>query len=96
MYNSILIPMQIFYKSELHSSLSGEAVTIIDALVDLFFLIDIIITFRTTYLDSELSMECRDPAKIRSRYLRGQFLLDFISSVPFNALFQIDDSTSVG
>lgn len=51
MYNSITIPLQIFYKEHAHSQLNGYPINLIDALVDLFFLIDIIITFRTTFLD---------------------------------------------
>lgn len=53
MYNSITIPLQIFYKENGHSFLQGSSVKAIDAFVDLFFLIDIIIKFRTTFLDSK-------------------------------------------
>ena len=55
----------------------------VDSCVDLIFLIDIIIKFRTTYLDSKLSIEVRDPHAIARRYLKGTFFVDFISSVPF-------------
>ena len=61
----------------------GEAVGIIDSIVDLIFLLDIVIKFRTTYLDAKQSIEVRDPHKIGKRYLKGSFFIDFISSVPF-------------
>ncbi len=51
MYNSVLIPLQIFYKDQLPSALKSTSIELIDAFVDLFFLIDIIFTFRTTFLD---------------------------------------------
>lgn len=60
----------------------------IDAGVDLLFLIDIIITFRTTYLDPKLSIEVRDPHLIAKRYIKGPLFIDFISSVPFTSIFK--------
>jgi len=53
LYNSIFIPLQIFYKNNGWTVLNGEVVTIIDACVDLIFLLDIIIKFRTTFLDAK-------------------------------------------
>ena len=47
------------------------------------FLLDIIIKFRTTFLDSKQSIEIREPHVIGLRYLKGTFFIDFISSVPF-------------
>ena len=79
--------MQIFYKDKAHSALEGTSVRVLDAIVDLLFLIDIIITFRTTFLDPKLSIEVRDPHVIGKRYLKGSFAIDFISSVPFSSLF---------
>jgi len=90
MYNSMLIPLQIFYKQKAHSALVGHPITMIDAIVDLLFLIDIIITFRTTYLDPKLSLEVRDPHKIGKRYIKGALFIDLISSVPFTSLFKTE------
>lgn len=83
LYNSILIPMQIFYNDKGHSFLRGELVSFIDACVDLIFLLDVIIKFRTTFLDPMQSIEVRDPHEIAKRYFKGTFVIDFISSVPF-------------
>ena len=60
----------------------------IDACVDLIFLIDIIIRFRTTYLDPKESEEIRDPHRIAITYLKGPFVIDFISSVPLQSIFK--------
>ena len=93
LYNSLFIPLQIFYKEQGHSFMLGTEIRFVDACVDLFFLIDIIIKFRTTYLDSKQSIEVRDPHKIGKKYLKGSFAIDFISSVPF-ASFLSDDSSN--
>lgn len=91
MYNSLLIPLQIFYDEQGHSALNGEVVRFIDSCVDLLFLIDIIIKFRTSYLDPKQSIEVKDPHAIARKYLRGSFFIDFISSVPFNSIFNSGD-----
>ena len=83
MYNSVTIPMAIFYDTNGLSTISSENIALLDALVDLTFLIDVIITFRTTYLDTSMGREETDTKKIAISYLKGSFLIDFASSVPF-------------
>lgn len=83
LYNSLTIPVQIFYKTNAHSAFDGTEVKFLDACVDLVFLLDIIIKFRTTFLDAKQSIEIREPHVIGIRYLKGTFFIDFISSVPF-------------
>lgn len=83
MYNSVTIPMAIFYEGDGPSMIQSEMITVIDALVDLTFLIDVILTFRTTYLDTDKGVDETDTHKIAKRYLNGSFTIDFASSVPF-------------
>ena len=65
-----------------------------DAVVDFIFLIDVILTFRTTYLDTAKGIEETDTHKIGINYLKGSFLIDFASSVPF-AEFVPDSQPSI-
>ena len=53
MYNSVTIPIAIFYDVHGPSIISSNIIGLVDALVDFIFLIDIILTFRTTFLDTE-------------------------------------------
>lgn len=85
MYNSVTIPIAIFYGDKGPSIIQSEMIAFIDALVDLIFLIDIILTFRTTYLDTTLGREETDTHKIAKTYLKGSFTIDLASSVPFGA-----------
>lgn len=85
MYNSVTIPMAIFYGNDGLSLINGEYIALIDAIVDLIFLIDVIITFRTTYLDTEKGVIVYDTHLIGQHYLHGPFVIDFASSVPFGA-----------
>lgn len=82
-YNSITIPISIFYAEDGHSMFRGALSGFMDAIVDLIFLVDVIVTFRTTYLDTTKGCEETDTHKIGMTYLRGSFTIDFASSVPF-------------
>lgn len=86
MYNSVTIPMAIFYGDDGLSLISGEYIAFIDAMVDLIFLVDIVITFRTTFLDTEKGTIVYDTHTIASKYLHGSFAVDLASSVPFGAI----------
>ena len=90
-YNSFSIPLKLAFNPYV---LNLTAFLVLDASVDLVFLIDIIFTFRTTFLDPKLGEEVIDPYLIAKEYLRvgldklleGSFYLDLISSLPLNDL----------
>lgn len=56
--------------------------------VDICFIMDMIIMFRTAYID-EFGMECDDLKKISENYLRGRFTIDFLSTIPFDQVMDI-------
>jgi hypothetical protein len=84
LYNAFMIPLQLFFDPN-PDFIDNDIVRCSDAIVDFLFLVDIIFQFRTTFLEPG-GEEVRDPWKIAKAYLKGRFWLDFISSVPFNAL----------
>lgn len=86
--NSITIPFQVFYGEWIVTALNTDMFAIIDSFIDQIFIIDIVLNFRTTYLDRNSGTEIRDPELIKNRYLRGSFLIDLISSFPFFSFFQ--------
>ena len=47
------------------------------------FVLDIFLTFRKTYTDPFTGDEIFDIIKIRQNYFRGNFWIDFCSTVPF-------------
>lgn len=57
---------------------------------DTLFLVDLVLNFRTGILEDD-SQIILDPRKIRHRYLRSWFLVDFISSIPVDYIFLIVD-----
>ncbi|XP_030644437.1 potassium/sodium hyperpolarization-activated cyclic nucleotide-gated channel 2 [Chanos chanos] len=58
---------------------------------DTLFLADLIFNFRTGILEGDNSHIVLDPQVIRSRYLRGWFLVDFVSSIPVDYIFLMVD-----
>lgn len=88
-YNSIVIPVEIaFNPPELASA--GEIT--IESLINLVFFIDIFLNFRTTYISDVNGDEIFDFKKIALLYiLSGRFILDVLSSLPFNAMDSSSD-----
>ena len=53
----------------------------------MLFGLDVLISFRTTIVDEISKVEIKDAREIAKRYiLRGRFIVDVISSIPFDAL----------
>ncbi|XP_050210414.1 potassium channel AKT2/3 [Mercurialis annua] len=59
---------------------------IADNIVDLFFAIDIVLTFFVAYIDSRTQLLIRHRKKIATRYISTWFLMDVASTVPYEAL----------
>lgn len=58
---------------------------IIDLIVDIMFIVDIIINFRTTYVN-ENDEVVSHPGKIAIHYFKGWFAIDMVAAVPFDLL----------
>ncbi len=52
--------------------------------IDIFFLLDILINFRTTLNNPETGGEISDPKSIALHYLKGKFFIDLLASIPFD------------
>ncbi|KAI6241490.1 Potassium voltage-gated channel subfamily H member 6 [Aphelenchoides fujianensis] len=62
-----------------------EPLEIVDLIVDIMFIVDIIINFRTTYVNDNDEV-VSDPGKIARHYFTGWFIIDMIAAVPFDLL----------
>jgi len=60
--------------------------------IDILFIVDIMINFRTGYFDADLDIQVMNPRKAAMNYLRGWFLLDLVSSIPFDLVQSMMDS----
>jgi len=62
--------------------------------VDVTFIVDILINFRTTYVNSNDEVVSH-PGKIAVHYLRGWFLIDLVAAIPFDLLLFGSDTDEV-
>eukprot|EP00928_Gymnodinium_smaydae_P099194 TRINITY_DN9397_c0_g4_i1.p1 TRINITY_DN9397_c0_g4~~TRINITY_DN9397_c0_g4_i1.p1 ORF type:complete len:745 (+),score=88.97 TRINITY_DN9397_c0_g4_i1:61-2235(+) len=60
-----------------------EELAIVDLVFDFLFMFDIVLNFRTSYIDND-EITVKNGWKIGCHYLRTWFLLDLVSSVPWD------------
>lgn len=73
---------------------SCNPLNIVDLIVDIMFIIDIIINFRTTYVNINDEVVSH-PAKIAIHYFKGWFLIDMVAAIPFDLLIYRTGSDEV-
>ncbi|OQV13191.1 Potassium voltage-gated channel subfamily H member 7 [Hypsibius exemplaris] len=74
-----------------------DPMTIVDLIVDIMFIVDILINFRTTYVNTNDEV-VSDLAKISVHYFKGWFLIDVVAAIPFDLLLfgsQSDETTTL-
>lgn len=75
------IPLEITFEPAFAERLSY---IICNSFIDILFTLDIIITFRTTFVSSKTGYEVFDSKEIAKNYLFGRFWIDFFTIFPFN------------
>jgi hypothetical protein len=81
-WNCISIPYELAFDPDVAKQSFWK---VINSIIDLLFIIDIILTCRTTYFTSS-GNEIMNPKMIFMNYLKGRFLVDLIASIPFELL----------
>uniref|UniRef100_A0A8B9LV55 Potassium channel, voltage gated eag related subfamily H, member 7 n=1 Tax=Astyanax mexicanus TaxID=7994 RepID=A0A8B9LV55_ASTMX len=64
---------------------SCSPLNVVDLIVDIMFIVDILINFRTTYVNANEEVVSH-PAKIAVHYFKGWFLIDMVAAIPFDLL----------
>ena len=57
----------------------------VDWFVDVFFICDLMLNFRTAYVNFDGTLEI-EPLKVRWHYIRSWFLIDLVASIPFEKI----------
>ena len=55
-------------------------------LIDITFALDIILNFRTTYMNRMTGEEITGYKEIQINYIKGQFAIDLLSTIPFDVV----------
>uniref|UniRef100_A0A670ZAE2 Hyperpolarization activated cyclic nucleotide gated potassium channel 4 n=1 Tax=Pseudonaja textilis TaxID=8673 RepID=A0A670ZAE2_PSETE len=83
--NLIIIPVGItFFKDE-----NTTPWIVFNVVSDTFFLIDLVLNFRTGIVVEDNTDIILDPQRIKMKYLKSWFVVDFISSIPVDYIFLI-------
>nr|XP_043902065.1 potassium voltage-gated channel subfamily H member 6-like [Solea senegalensis] len=64
---------------------SCSPLNVVDLLVDIMFIVDIVINFRTTYVNSNDEVVSQS-SRIAVHYFKGWFLIDMVAAIPFDLL----------
>jgi len=81
LYNCFQIPFSLAYSLDEDAK---DGFRIFDIIVDSGFAVDILLNFRTSYIEDE-EIE-RDSKVIMKRYAKGWFLIDFLATFPWQAI----------
>nr|BAA84085.1 potassium channel [Nicotiana paniculata] len=81
-YSVWVCPFEIAF---MHSN-PNRALYLADNVVDLFFAVDIILTFFVAYIDTTTQLLVRDRRRIATRYISTWFMMDVASTIPFDLL----------
>lgn len=86
-YIAIMVPYNVAFRRNDRK----RDLIIFDMVIELFFIMDIVVHFRTSFVDMSGRI-IYDQKKIAVHYLKGWFILDFLAALPFEALYFINQS----
>ena len=87
-YIAIAVPFNTSFKP----SYTFTFLYFIDMLFEIFFVCDMIINFRTTFVDPKSGKLVTRPIAIAKNYLKSWFFIDFLAALPFELLYFADRS----
>eukprot|EP00057_Strongylocentrotus_purpuratus_P019181 XP_011673655.1 PREDICTED: potassium voltage-gated channel subfamily H member 8 isoform X3 [Strongylocentrotus purpuratus] len=83
LYIAIVVP----FNAAVHQE-NELVITILDIIIEIIFIIDVVINFRTTYV-SKSGKVVYEARAIGLNYIRSWFFIDLLAAVPFDILTQI-------
>ncbi|KAF2882474.1 hypothetical protein ILUMI_23699, partial [Ignelater luminosus] len=85
------------YSNKKSKKYGDDPIVLIDLIVDVTFIVDILINFRTTYVSGNDEVVSH-PGRIAVHYLKGWFLIDLVAAIPFDLLLfgsDTDETTTL-
>jgi potassium voltage-gated channel Eag-related subfamily H protein 7 len=78
----IFVPFDFAFTTKKHIIME-----IAETIIDVLFILDIVITFRTMYFSNRTGEKIADSKKIAKNYVfRGRFIFDVLSAIPVDLL----------
>ena len=82
-WNCITIPVNVAFPENFFTH---TGFTVFDWCVDIIFLLDILVNFRTSYLNTKTGDEITNWWQIASNYLKTRFIIDLLATIPFDTI----------
>ena len=79
-FNCFSIPFKVAYNPPFMNS---QSFAILNYCVDFVFFLDILVTFRTAFID-DYGNEIDTACGIALHYIQGQFMVDLCATIPFD------------
>ncbi|XP_061397393.1 potassium voltage-gated channel unc-103 [Musca vetustissima] len=83
------------YQRRTNKYINSDPIVIVDLIVDVTFIVDILINFRTTFVNGQDEVVSH-PGRIAVHYLSGWFLIDLVAAIPFDLLLVGSDTDELG
>lgn len=84
-YSAAFLLNELAQKQRRVCGYTCNPLNIVDAIVDILFMVDIVISFRTTYVNHNDEVVTH-PKLIAIHYIKGWFLIDMVAALPFDLL----------
>ncbi len=86
LYNCVSIPFEVAFATKLTNH---WIMTILNYCVDVIFFLDVILNFRTTFINPKTGTEVIKAKKITVNYvIKGRFFVDLLASIPFEVIIK--------
>ncbi|KAM8946184.1 voltage-gated delayed rectifier potassium channel KCNH4 [Pelodytes ibericus] len=85
-YVAVTVPYNVCFTGHNDSVSAARSTIVSDIVVEMLFILDIILNFRTTYV-SQSGQVVYDPRSICIHYLATWFFVDLIAALPFDLLY---------
>ncbi|KAI8621026.1 hypothetical protein BC830DRAFT_1058684 [Chytriomyces sp. MP71] len=86
LFTAVVTPYETAFLNTASGVPDVDILFLINQIVNIVFLVDMFIQIRTPYRDEETGQIVRDGFEIANRYLKSWFLIDLISTIPWELL----------
>ena len=91
LYNCVMIPLNVAFNTELNEVLP-DSLDYFEKVIDVLFVLDILLNFRTTFINPKTNIEIVEPMRVGKNYLNSiRFPVDLLASIPFDYFISVKE-----
>lgn len=82
-WNCYSLPLDVAFEPDAFNS---SSLNIFNTLIDICFMLDILVNFRTTFVNPRTGDEIVSPKTIALTYIKGRFWVDLVAAIPLDKM----------